>query len=211
MKTFICLSTLLALALADKPSPTYTAAADTAAAVAGDSYGSPSAPAVAPDSYGSPQAPVQDEYGSPAAPVQDEYGSPQADPVAAPAPAPAPATQGQVGTQGFYYYYYPVASSYSGGQGGGAPHGGGRPGGNGGGASPAPAPERQGPSVLPFLVILGGLALLAILATVAVSALGLGRSFSNEWSLPDISGVDMDDLAYKVYQGVRLWTEVTQE
>ena len=201
MKAIILFSTILALAAADKPSPTYTASSPKQTAdkrqdsygspqapVAQDSYGSPQAPAQ--DSYGSPQAPVQDSYGSPQAPVQDSYGSPQASVQTSYSPQKTEAVAPS--TQGFYYYYYPVASTYS-----------------GSGHAPAPAPSNGGGLLggnllLPLLI---GLGLLVALA-VAAATIGAGRRSFDSFNLAD---VDTEQLTNLVYDGIRLWTEVTSE
>lgn len=131
------------------------------------------------DTYGSPQAPAVDTYGSPVAPVQDSYGSPQADPV-----APAP-VQGEVGTQGYYYYYYPVANGYS-------------PTQTYQSHSPSSSSGGLSGSTLGILIFVG-LGILVVIALVA--------SFANN-SSTGRSLMDMDDLAYKVYEAIELWNTI---
>lgn len=131
------------------------------------------------DTYGSPQAPAVDSYGSPQAPVQDSYGSPQADPV-----APAP-VQGEVGTQGYYYYYYPVANGYS-------------PTQTYQSHSPSSSSGGLSGSNLGILIFVG-LGILVVIALVASFATnsGTGRSL-----------MDVDELAYKVYEAIELWNTI---
>lgn len=211
MKQVFFLLTLLTLALADKPAPTYKASATASKTVkaqaksdiiqerqsqygapvapAQDSYGSPAAPAQ--DSYGSPAAdPVGDSYGSPQAEVKDSYGSPKADPVAPPA-------QGNVGTQGYYYYYYPVASSTTGGSGGYAGHKTGTASSSGGGGL-------LGGGL--GLAIVGGLALLVVLVLIGASVFGSsGRSF-----MPDFSALApyTDELTDTIYDALKVYAEL---
>ena len=141
------------------------------------------------DTYGAPAAPSVDTYGSPQSPPVDTYGSPSADPVAPVAPV-----QGEVGTQGYYYYYYPVANSYpsstshnskvssSSSSSGGLLGGGG------------------------LGLILGVGLLVAVLAVLAISFSGN----SGRRSLTDsLLNVDMDDLAYNVYNAIELWNNLS--
>jgi len=223
MKLLIVSTLLLAgVVFADKPSPTYQAAASSSSdsysapvysppAPAGDSYGSPKAPAApAGDSYGSPKAPAAaastDSYGSPQAPAvaaQDSYGSPQAPAVA----APAANTPGQVGTQGYYYYYYPVQNNGGSGASYGAPAPSyGAPSYSSGSSYNSPGKKEGGiggyliGKGIIIALIIGGLIVLALSGASIFAGTG-GRSVTS--MAKDLIGdVDQDELFAAVQRGL---------
>lgn len=187
---------LVGLTLADKPEPAYkgakvkSVAPEKVAKTPVDLKASASKQTPAQDrqdTYGSPAAPAVDTYGSPVAPVQDSYGSPQADPQ-----GPAP-VQGEVGTQGYYYYYYPVANSYTPSQTYQS---------SGGHKSPA---SSSGGGLFGGglgLLLLLGIGILIVGAIVLASFSNSNRRSFNDY----ISPMDMDDLAYKVYEAIEYFS-----
>ena len=141
------------------------------------------------DTYGAPAAPSVDTYGSPQSPPVDTYGSPSADPVAPVAPV-----QGEVGTQGYYYYYYPVANSYP--------------------SSTSHNSKVSSSSSSGGLLGGGGLGLILgvglLVAVLAVLAISFSSSSSGRSLLTDsLLNVDMDDLAYNVYNAIELWNNLS--
>ena len=141
------------------------------------------------DTYGAPAAPSVDTYGSPQSPPVDTYGSPSADPVAPVAPV-----QGEVGTQGYYYYYYPVANSY--------------PGSTSQNSKVSSSSSSSGGLLGGGLGLILGVGLLvAVLAVLAISFSGNSgrRSFAESM----LNSVDVDSLAYNVYNAIELWNNLS--
>ena len=142
------------------------------------------------DTYGAPAAPSVDTYGSPQSPPVDTYGSPSADPVAPVAPV-----QGEVGTQGYYYYYYPVANSYP-------------------SSTSHNSKVSSSSSSSGGLLGGGGIGLILgiglLVAVLAVLAISFGSN-SGRRSFTDsiLNSVDMDDLAYNVYNAIELWNNLS--
>jgi hypothetical protein len=140
------------------------------------------------DTYGAPAAPSVDTYGSPQSPPVDTYGSPSADPVAPVAPV-----QGEVGTQGYYYYYYPVANSYP--------------------SSTSQNSKVSSSSSSGGLLGGGGLGLILglglLVAVLAVLAISFSGNSGRRSLTESLLNVDIDDLAYNVYNAIELWNNLS--
>ena len=106
--------------------------------------------------------------------------------------------------QGYYYYYYPVANSYGGGSQSGPAHS-------------YNAPSKQGSAGGGFLGGVGGGIIpvaiiaafaLAVLVAIVISFTGNTSTTTGRSLLNSIYNMDMDDLAFRVYEAIELAKEL---